>query len=393
MKIKIARPSPPQATSKLAHERGAIAVVVAILAVVLVGVSALAVDLGVAYSDRRLMQNASDAAATAGTRQLVAARWTTNATTPPSWKIDLAAAGNLNTLVADVITKNGGGNPADYACEVLSPSRSVLATCDTASKWDETAWRSVDPVGVRVRANSTRPSVLGGIFGSNSIRASAGAAAQVFPVKSGQGDFLVCAYHMDPSKPYPVDGNPARILLEDALKVEPAPSLPDENNLAYLPIDPVTKAVVDDWTYNPLAIGDTYLIHDPKIKKPCGLDVASWNGLAGIDPQGLVVPGVFGTDPGTKAGPTRVMVANRCADTGKNGEGCFVTAPICVAAWNPKTGSKNSLWCVKLGVFELTQADSNTHEGKLVSDALLEGAVPGTGTPEFFAPKTVQMVE
>src|SRR5690349_16888925 len=59
------------------EERGAVAIVVALLMIALIGCAALVVDLGLARDARREAQNASDAAAlAAGNRVVAGGSWT-----------------------------------------------------------------------------------------------------------------------------------------------------------------------------------------------------------------------------------------------------------------------------------------------------------------------------
>src|SRR5215213_11026244 len=58
----------------LRDERGAVAVLTAVLAIVLFGIAALVVDLGVARDSRRQAQNTADAAALAAANALYATR-------------------------------------------------------------------------------------------------------------------------------------------------------------------------------------------------------------------------------------------------------------------------------------------------------------------------------
>ncbi|HLO78055.1 MAG TPA: pilus assembly protein TadG-related protein, partial [Magnetospirillum sp.] len=63
---------------RLAADReGAVAVMLALALPVLVGVSALAIETGLWFTERRVLQNAADAAALSGAFELTAGRRTT----------------------------------------------------------------------------------------------------------------------------------------------------------------------------------------------------------------------------------------------------------------------------------------------------------------------------
>ena len=98
-------------------ERGAVAVVVGLMLVVLVGFAAIAVDVGAMYSQRAQLQNAADAAALAAAQ--VCAKSTDNCANPTS-----ANAAALSVLAGNVV----GATPSMDTPIYSQTSRTVTVT-------------------------------------------------------------------------------------------------------------------------------------------------------------------------------------------------------------------------------------------------------------------------
>lgn len=391
------------------EDSGAMAVFVGLLAVVLIGIAALAVDIGWAYSDRRQMQNAADAASMAGTRQLVAARWTPDAART-NWALDNVKAQDLSAgsppklgVVPAVLVANGA-IPNDFKCEVINESRGRIADCDDWSTWMSAGGANV-PVGVRVIAKSVRTSALGGIFGANKIAAAALSTAQVKNVTGGGGPFLVCAYDQVADKKDGGKDLPDILLPADITDLRSAAfggtgtgtATPPWKYPSNPPFIPVGAA---DWSINPDALskdggltGPEYVLHDSQVSR-CGADASKFKGLAEETIEGTI-PGEFNTKPGDKAGPTRADVANQCklVDTKDDPEGCVMTVPICVQATEPGPAKTPLLWCVKLGAFLLTDTGAQYHQGRLLGSVVVNGPYSTSGTPRLNEPTSISLVE
>ncbi|MBT2567416.1 Tad domain-containing protein [Arthrobacter sp. ISL-85] len=104
-------------TGKSADERGAISVIIAILLVVLLGFAAIAIDVGVLYSEHSQLQNGADAAAI-GMAQKCARNATDTLCTTPTLAATLA---NQNAL-------DGSSNVRSVALDTLGRKVTVFTT-------------------------------------------------------------------------------------------------------------------------------------------------------------------------------------------------------------------------------------------------------------------------
>jgi hypothetical protein len=146
-------------------ERGAVLVLTAILLVVMLGLSALVVDLGFARSQRRKMQNATDSAA------LGAAQWLATANEPQA-TLEAKNLGDKNlSQYAPLAWGTVNCDPGHLA--VLSSS-SPCVSYDT----------SFTQVRVRV-PHQTFPSLFGKIFNNNGLGTSTTATAQIASLGNG----------------------------------------------------------------------------------------------------------------------------------------------------------------------------------------------------------------
>lgn len=155
-------------------ERGQVLVIAALMMTALMGFLALVIDVGNAYAQRRLMQNAADAAAVAGARVL--------ATNVGSGVSDAAVLGAINTY----LTSNGSASSVSSA----GPSRAWYV--DIAGNTVRTVGGGGVPavaaggmpniVGVRVEAGRQFPTYFAGVIGFADLTVEAtGAAAYNAP--------------------------------------------------------------------------------------------------------------------------------------------------------------------------------------------------------------------
>jgi len=133
---------------RLRDETGAVAVVVALSIVVLVGMAALAVDAGYLYSVRRQLQTAADAAALAGCRVMV----------------DGGSDGDILAEARMYAEDENAVRPADAAVMLADPP-------DTVVDWDERS--------VQVTVSKQSPLFFARIFGVSDTPVRATAKAKV----------------------------------------------------------------------------------------------------------------------------------------------------------------------------------------------------------------------
>ena len=124
------------------QDRGAVAVLVAILAVVLLAMSAFVVDIGVAYTSKRQLQTAADAGALAAAKRLASERGTC-----PQLKANFLGA--AKTEATTIATRNRAGQTAsvfEINCLTTGPYKGALE--------------------VTYRAKGDTPTIFGGVAGA-----------------------------------------------------------------------------------------------------------------------------------------------------------------------------------------------------------------------------------
>jgi hypothetical protein len=162
----------------LRDDRGAVAVLVALLTVALVGVAAFTTDFGTAYVTKRNLQKAADAAA-------------------------LAAAGRIIAL--EPSTYSCGQIVADWTADTRGLRTAATATADSIASANSLETTRTAPIGVVCSADGkrvevtysnsgTNPTVLGGIFGVSATSSQRTATADIFAATSGKGlrPYAIC---------------------------------------------------------------------------------------------------------------------------------------------------------------------------------------------------------
>ncbi|HEY5539831.1 MAG TPA: pilus assembly protein TadG-related protein [Coriobacteriia bacterium] len=149
--------SAAQMPRPLHNDSGAVAVIVALMMVVLVGVAALVVDMGSLYVERRKMQTAADAAALAGVqelpgdpteaRRIAAAYVSVNASEATGVSISFPPGGNVanDTILVTVDTPEA---PLFFA-RIWGQSSAPVAASAAARVTSPTAYgKGVMPLGI-----------------------------------------------------------------------------------------------------------------------------------------------------------------------------------------------------------------------------------------------------
>lgn len=162
-------------------ERGATAILVAMLTLVLVGISAFTVDFGLAYVSKRQLQTAADAAALAAAAHF-------------------ADEGGTCTDMATGPAHEATREAARDAAEALIEENRPDATPSTV----EFDCNAHGQLMVTTAANGSTPVTLGGLFGASSIVTGRLAEATVQPGVSGMGvrPWALCSLDAV-SGPYP----------------------------------------------------------------------------------------------------------------------------------------------------------------------------------------------
>jgi hypothetical protein len=165
-------------------DRGVVLVLVAGAAVALLLMTALAIDGGQAYANRRQVQNGADAAAMAGTRELARVRFT-----PPT------TVSGVVSEVLDVVDKNipdlQGG---DVSCWFVTST--LTRTSGDVCQAPSTSWNSATngALGVEVSARGVKQTYFAQIAGHETVEARTDAAATIQPLiaTAGKSPFILC---------------------------------------------------------------------------------------------------------------------------------------------------------------------------------------------------------
>jgi hypothetical protein len=325
--------------TKGADDRGITVIFFALALTAMLGVSALVLGGSVGYEAARNAQTAADAAALAGTSALQNHKqdWIT---TPVEVVIDevrsVAEDNGAELESCDVVA-------AGYA--LTGAEADVIAACDDLPHLVDEDFQAV--AGIRVTVSDTRDVAFAAFVDQDEITSRAVAAATVQPVSRGWAPFMVC------TSPTAV-GHPAQAMLQD----EDAPN---------------------GFSINSAAIGKHYVLWGNQIKnlgRDCGNGSSSWRGLVRLPADGYALPSSEATpgddedwwqvDTGNKTGQLsqRMAGGNACTfDAGDDVDdielGCEIALPLC-ARGNGETGSNFRLYCVMMGVFQITHVGSAT---------------------------------
>lgn len=156
------------------RERGAVLVFMALAMGTLMIIAALAIDGGAAYSQRRQMQNAADAAAMAGARAVGEARF----------------AGKPVADVEDVVDQIAQSHGAEsWTCQIVNSAGTPIGACSDAA-----AVTSSVAHGVQVRPTDVRDTTFGTFAGIETVAASTQAIAVMQRLVGYAGaQFAVCS--------------------------------------------------------------------------------------------------------------------------------------------------------------------------------------------------------
>jgi Flp pilus assembly protein TadG len=311
---------------------------------VFIGMTGLAVDYGFATLERRVLQNAVDAAAQSGATNL---------------SMGVSAAADVQTMV----TRNNVAVGTTVVCDYIDNSNVVTGSCSGTP--------SGTTSGVRVSATSNRPTYFMRVLGIPTVAVSANSMARVsawnqssaLTQNASNTLFLVCGWSAR------VAGNP--------------PTYHD-----------ILTGTSGNYGVNGTAVGKTFVIHGPQIAD-CGIHDSAFKGLNSSTGPVTLADWIF-TESGVRAGPVAqaVPTPGGCAaglysdDTAL--DNCNMLIPIFTqdsveptAHHMVKVSDDWKVWSVMWLMFEVHRTGANEHTGTLLSNAPL---VPGPTT--LFAPWT-----
>ncbi|MGH3116312.1 MAG: pilus assembly protein TadG-related protein [Gaiellales bacterium] len=328
---------------RLAEERGATMVIVALSIVALFGLAGLVIDGGRAYSDRREVQNAADSAALAGATKLSSIMHT-----------PAADESQILTAVTASITANGTNDGFD--CNLVDASGTTISACPTSDLVSLPAGTA----GVTVTARDEQATTFMRVLGKDSFDASAPATAQVQALRGGTAPFMICGL------PAAQGGQDPQLLLPSG----------------------------SDWVINSSAVypGNTteYKIHDQNGPGSCGGGSNGFKGLADSS-KTYSLPGWWDNDTGTRAGPVRQFLASSNACDSNLTVGCQLVVPICMTS-NGGTGTNLKMWCVGMGTFRITHSTNNDHWGYFIGASIVSSG-QGGGVPTAAEARIIKLSE
>jgi hypothetical protein len=166
---------------------GAIAVLVALLSIVIIGLAAFATDLGLAYNRARQLQSASDGAALAGAKQLA------DAAAPG---LSCAAVLAASQTAADAAARSYAGLNAPPGSQLASGAPPAGWTGDAGVAFRCNPQRLAE---VRVTSLNQSPSFFGRVFGRSAYDLSKPATAAMGPATQvvGLRPFSFCKNVVD----------------------------------------------------------------------------------------------------------------------------------------------------------------------------------------------------
>ncbi len=326
-----------------------VVILFAIFSTAMVGVLGLATDLGISFAGRRSMQNAADAAAYAGTRQIAKAATTSG----------VSAWSEVSTLVDGNGFTFASSSPG-FTCIYVDDADEMVADCHATVPSTAT--------GVKVTVTETHPTYFIRVIpgAPKTATTSATSVAHVMkPALSGAGPFIVCATD---TVLYPNTTTSMNIL----------------------------NKVGSTWQINPAAVGKTFLIHGPQINQ-CGNNSNQFKGIADSDSnKDLVSPPerYFGYSTGTVASISTTVDGIQGCQAGQAINNCVAYLPVAVI--DPShpvlnTTSNKQMWTIGFTAFLITEIDSNTHTGKLLGNYIVKHSGSLGWTPTYFGPIVIKL--
>lgn len=339
---------------------GQVIIMVAIFATALIGVLGLATDLGISFAGRRSMQNAADAAAYAGARQIAKAAITTGI--------------SAKSEVDGQVTQNGfafaSANPTN-TCKYVNDADTAVGNCSLTVPTTAT--------GVKVTVTETHPTffihVLPGV--GDTASTSATAIAHVMkPALAGTGPFIVCATNLRTSS-----GNPQKMN--------------------------ILNWVNGAWQINSAAVGKTFNIHSSQVEQ-CGNGNNSGNNFKGIADSTANIsksapPATyFSWSGGVVASVAAAVEGINGCQAGTTINNCVAYLPVAVDdcnqppianpchPTNPNGSNDKRMWTIGFAAFYIVES-GNGHTGKLLDNYIVKGPATYGWTPGYYGPIAIKL--
>jgi hypothetical protein len=318
-------------------------ILVALASVALIGMLGLALDLGYNFEQRRMEQNAADAAVTVGLNDVIQS-------------MNASPAGSINNTCADVtssLAKNGfpvtdcETPSTKVLCEFVDNSDNQTGLCNAPNLQ---AAPLKNTSGVRVTLTATHNTFLMSVLGIATSTVSAPATGHVETVTSQDASgllFVVCGAQTAED----LSGIPAFDLY--ATQTSPAPT-----NGVQAPYESwppkINPAVLANPTAYPFLIDAPNGGSSGKGINDCGVGssfkgpIANGSGIISFS-YGVAGGGVWVLgQKGMKAGPTKQRLQNACGSTIV--DGCLMVVPIAEDPLHtPQPTGNNQIQCTSGG--------------------------------------------
>lgn len=323
--------------------RGQIIVLFAAFSIAMLGMLGLAMDLGYDFAQKRTVQNAADAAALAGARQV--ARYT--AAVPTS------AQPEANSFATSAMNRIASTSQTMFYCKYVDYAGGEQGAC--------TAPVTPSAKGVRAKVREQHQTffvqVIPGAPDTVTTEATAMAVVERYTTPTGDAPFLLCgsdAWAIRDANDYSLGGNKG------------------------VSLNILTAAN----TVNPAYVGYTFRIHDNKLsqgqdsspasKAGCGTTSASFNGLAGSGNQSASVPGWFNYQTGTQVGNVSVDVPGVGGCRAGQNSNCVMFLPVAKSSPIP---TDHQMYVAALAPFRITCGGNNCqyHDATLIDDFVVTG--------------------
>ena len=199
-----------------ANRRGATAIIVAIVLVVLLGVAALAVDIGYLYAAKNELQNAADSAALAGARQLGNIYSLLTVTQQMAYTAEADDQSLIRNTAVDIASQN----------KAATQSILINAAEVEIGQWASGAFTATTNQPDAVRVTARRDAGTGGtigtffarVLGINEASVVADATAALSPQSTTEPGNSSCR------SVFPNSGSPAITAINPSSSTPPAPS-------------------------------------------------------------------------------------------------------------------------------------------------------------------------
>jgi Flp pilus assembly protein TadG len=318
-------------------QQGQIIIFVALLAVSMIGMVGLAIDLGYTFAEKRSVQNAADAGASAGTYAVTQWSTTNNMITAQTDVSKIVAANNMGNATQKIkCFYVDDANKPQGKCSTIVPATATGVTV-TVSETHKTFFMRIFPGAPKTVTTS----------------ASATAHAEIVTPDGSDGPFIVC-------------GSSAKLA----------------NSNTSIPI----LESNGDGTYsiNPDAVGKTFEVHG-KIND-CNAKANDYKGVADDGNDGNSIPGYFAGTNGERTGPVRERVQGiqGCNSSAAYPLGCVLYLPLSYddGGHPPQShGNSISFYTVAYGVFEVSECGGSCkHTATLIGKYVIETP---DGTPTW----------